>query len=146
MPWDTQKLVRTLRNWPPGTPINWSAVAREHDIQGGNAGQVAKELAEKHEINIPHHLIPMHKPTTHSQKKKLPRCGVSIPANPPVAAVDKEIRSMIASGRFTLGKECAPYKLVKYVLQNGKVATQEVLIQAHKVPLRGIRERLLKSN
>ena len=51
---------------------------------------------------------------------------------------------MIASGRFTLGEECAPYKLVKHVLENGKVATQEVLIQARKVPLRDIRERLLK--
>ena len=144
VPWDTQKLESTLRNWPPGTPINWSAVAREHDIQGGNAGQVAKEFAEEREINIPHHLTPKRKPTTRSQKKKLPGCGVSIPANPPVASVDKQIRSMIASGRFTLGEECAPYKLVKYVLQNGKVATQEVLIQARKVPLRDIRERLLK--
>ena len=76
VPWDTQKLESTLRNWPPGTPINWSAVAREHDIQGGNAGQVAKEFAEKHEINILHHLTPKCKPTTRSQKKKLPGCGV----------------------------------------------------------------------
>ena len=66
VPWDTQKLESTLRNWPPGTPINWSAVAKEHDIQGGNAGQVAKRFAEEREINIPHHLTPKRKPTTRS--------------------------------------------------------------------------------
>ena len=112
--WDTEKLESTLRNWPTGTPINWSAVAREHDIKGGNAGQVAKDFAEERGINIAHHSTPKRKPTTRSYKKKLPGCDVSIPTNPPVAAVDKEIQSMIASGRFNLGEECAPYKLVNY--------------------------------
>ena len=43
--WDTANLETTLRSWPPGTPINWSAVAREHNVPGGNAGQVVKEFA-----------------------------------------------------------------------------------------------------
>ena len=36
--WDTANLETTLRNWPPGTPINWSALAREHNVPGGNDG------------------------------------------------------------------------------------------------------------
>ena len=41
VPWDTERLETTLRKWPNGKPIVWSLVAREHDIKGGNAGQVA---------------------------------------------------------------------------------------------------------
>ena len=32
--WDTERLESTLRNWPTETPINWSAVAREHYREG----------------------------------------------------------------------------------------------------------------
>ena len=41
---------------PTKAPFKKSAVATEDDIQGGNAGLVAKEFAEEREINIPHHL------------------------------------------------------------------------------------------
>lgn len=44
--WDTEKLRETLQNWPTCKPVNWSAVAREHNIHGGNAGQVAKEYVK----------------------------------------------------------------------------------------------------
>ena len=40
--WDKEKLENTLRNWPPSSPINWSAVARQHNIEGGNGGQVVQ--------------------------------------------------------------------------------------------------------
>ena len=43
--WDTRKLEESLRSWPTGTPINWTAVGQEHDIVNDNKGQVAKEFA-----------------------------------------------------------------------------------------------------
>lgn len=144
--WDTANLETTLRNWPPGTPINWSAVAREHNVPGGNAGQVVKEFAAEKGINtsdIPSS-TPRRQIITRSSKKRLPGCNVSIPANPPVAAIDKEIQSWVTSGRFTLGEECSPYKLIKYVPKNGSMSQEEVLIKARKVPLREIREKLLR--
>lgn len=109
----------------PGIPRDYATglqehplIAREHNIQGGNAGQVPKEFAAECDINIPDQDVGQ----LHTQKNKFSGSGISIPANPPVAAVDKEIQSMITLGRFTQGEECAPYKLIKYVLQNGKVA------------------------
>ena len=63
---------------------------------------------------------------------------MSILANPPVSIIDKEIESMISSGRFTLGGECAPYTLIKYVPKDGK-KSKEFVINARKIPLHEIR-------
>ena len=40
-----------LRNWPSNSAINWNAVAREHNIDCCNGGQVVKEFAP---ISIAH--------------------------------------------------------------------------------------------
>ena len=44
VPSDTEQLENTLRCWPADTPINWSAIAREHGIPGANAGQGRKRV------------------------------------------------------------------------------------------------------
>lgn len=115
--WDTQQLETTLQNWPRNTKMNWSEVGREHGISGGNAGQVAKEFAAARQVDISHIVAstPNRKQTIRPCKKKIPGCGVSIPSNPTLKQVESEIQSMIDSGRFSLGEECAPYKLTKYV-------------------------------
>ena len=146
VPWDMEKLENTLRSWSPTTPINWSAVGRDHGIEGGNAGQTVKEFAAEKGINIDHiqNSTPRRRAITRSSKKRLPGCDVSIPANPPVSTIDREIQSMLSSGRFTLGEECAPYTLIKYVPKNGKISKEEIVIKARKIPLHEIRQRLLR--
>ena len=139
--WDTDQLESTLRNWPTGTPINWSAIARDHNIPGGNGGQVAKEFAMERGIyNVLQGSTPNRKQQTRSSKKKLAGSGVSIPSNPPISVVEKEIEAILKSGRFTLGEECAPYKVVKYIPVNGKLTP---IVMARKIPLIEIRKRLL---
>lgn len=117
--WDTEKLKATLENWPPTTTINWSAIAREHGIPGKNAGQVAKEFAIKHEIDTSHIATPKRKTNSRPKLKKLPGGKVSIPSNPTIGAIEKEIGEMLQTGRFTLGTECAPYTLTKYKVVDG---------------------------
>ena len=112
MTWDKEKLQETIANWPAGTFINWSKVAREHGIPGSNVGQVVKEFTAKHGIDTSHIATPKRKPTIRPRMKKL-EYDVSIPSNPPIRAVEAEIRSMISSGQFTLGEECAPYTITK---------------------------------
>ena len=141
--WDTARLESTLRNWPVGSNINWTAVARNHGIQGGNAGQVAKEFAEAHAITTM--TTPTRKPTQRPCKKRLPGSFVSIPSNPPIGMVEAEIKTMLTSGRFTLGEECTPYKVTKYVPINGVLTPQDTLVHARKVPLRQLREKLLQN-
>lgn len=140
--WDTEKLRTTLLNRPTEALINWSEVGREHGISGENAGQVVKEFAK--ENNITHITTPNRRHTKRPCKKKLPGFGVSIPSNPPVRRIEAEIKSMISSGRFTLGEECAPYRITKYVPVNGKLTPQDTFVQARKVPLTQLRQRTLK--
>ena len=142
--WDTEALRVTLENWPRDTTINWSAVGRSHGIAGGNAGQVVKEFAKAHDIDL-NACTPKRKPTRRPCKKRLPGPGfdASIPSNPTLGRIEAEIQDMISSGRFSLGEECAPYKVTKYVMENGHLTPHDTFVQARKVPLKQIRQRLL---
>lgn len=143
--WDTSQLEATLHNWPMGTHINWTTVARDHGILGGNAGQVAREFAEARELDISSITsnTPKRKVTSRPCKKRLPGSFVSIPSNPPLRSIESEIKLMITSGRFTLGEECTPYKITKYIPVNGELTPHDILVHARKVPLRELRQKLL---
>lgn len=145
VPWDTEHLENTLHNWPAETPINWSAIAREHGIPGANGGQVAKEFAETHGINISliQSSTPNRKTTVRPTKKRLPGTDIAIPSNPPLSSIDRELKSMVASGHFILGEECAPYSITRFRIVNDQLSPQDVTVHARKVPLKEIRERLL---
>jgi hypothetical protein len=142
--WDKEKLRETIENWPTDMTINWSQVGREHGIPGKNAGQVVKEFTAKQGIDTSHIVTPKRKATMRPRRRKLQGCEVSIPSNPSIGVIETEIRSMIASGRFTLGDECAPYTVTKYSLVNGVMTPHDLQIQGRKVPLREIRERMLR--
>ena len=57
--WDKEGLLDKLKNWPNGSIINWSEIAREFNIPGLNGGQTVKEFASEMEsvslilINVP---------------------------------------------------------------------------------------------
>ena len=68
---------------------------------------------------------PKRKPTNRPCKRKLPGTNVSIPSNPPIHAIEADIQSMITSGRFTLGEECAaPFTIV---MENDTLAPRDTL-------------------
>ena len=141
--WSKEDLRESVENWPPDTVINWSQVARENGISGGNAGQVAKEFIEKEGIDTSHLKTPTRKRTMRPKMKKLPGTGVSIPSNPSIGDIETEIKSLISSGKYLLGQECAPYTLKKYSMVDGVMTPRDVVIQGRKVPLTDIRQRLL---
>ena len=144
--WNKSEVENTIRNWPVNSEINWSAIARQHCVLGANGGQVVKEFAQSLGIDTSNFksCTPSRKPRSRSCKKRLPGSSVSIPCNPPVCDIEREIKSMIHSGHFTLGEECAPYKITKYVPVQGKITPQEIVVMARKIPLAEIRLRLLK--
>ena len=122
--WDKQKLQETIENWPADTTINWSKIARENGIPGKNAGQVVKEFTAELGLDTSHIATPKRKPTVRPRMKKLPGSEVSIPSIPPV---EDQIRSMVSSGRFNIGDECAPYTITKYTqVNNVMTPTSEV--------------------
>ena len=75
--------------------MNWSAIGRAHGIQGGNAGQVVREFAEARNIDVEpiSSCTPKRKKTNRPCKKKLVGRDVSIPSNPPIRAIEAEIKS-----------------------------------------------------
>ena len=133
----------TIENWPAGTTINWSQVGKEHGIPGKNAGQIVKEFTAKQGIDTSHIATPKRKTTLRPKKRKLIGCEVSIPSIPSIGAIQVEINSMVSSGRFTLGDECAPYTITKYSMVNGIMTPHDLQIQGRKVALSEIRQRLL---
>ena len=78
----------TIRNWPTDIPINWSAVARQHGVTGGNSGQVVKEFAESLGLLNGTTFTPSRKPRVRASKTWLPGSSIPIPSNQPVSAVD----------------------------------------------------------
>ena len=48
---------------------------------------------------------------------------VQIPSNPPINTVSENISSMVATGRFSLGVECATYTLTKYKFVDGTMTS-----------------------
>ena len=50
--WNKEELLRELQTWPTNTLINWSEIARKHQIPGRNRGQIAKEIARMNGIDV----------------------------------------------------------------------------------------------
>lgn len=53
---------------------------------------------------------------------------------------------MIAAGRFTLGEECTPFKITKYIPVNGVLTPKDTMVQARKVSLAQLRQKLLNKH
>ena len=136
MTWDVERLKTTLENWPCDTIINYTTLGREHGIQGGNAGQVVKEFAQVHNINLTAS-TPKRRPNRRPCKKRLTGSGfdVAVPSNPPLATIDKHIDEMVESGRFSLGEECD--------VENHVLVRKDTQVHGRKLPLKVIRQHLL---
>ena len=51
MTWDIPNAMRELENFPHNEKINWTAMARQHNVPSKNAGQVLKKTAKNHGID-----------------------------------------------------------------------------------------------
>ena len=80
-------LLHDIENFPPGEYINWSQMARKHNISGSNAGQVVKEFSQAHYVNTSK--LEKAAKTSRSRPKrcKLPGGKVSSPALPSVGQI-----------------------------------------------------------
>ncbi len=66
---DKENLLTEAQTWNENMPINWSTLATEHGVTGGNKGQVVKEFLAQHNV----------KPAPRRSKKRLPGGRVSLP-------------------------------------------------------------------
>ena len=100
--------------------INWTRFARSHNVTGGNAGQVVKELAKRNGIDVEKldHRMPLRR--LRSSKHKL-AYGVSVPCNPTVTALKSNIVELVQAGKLSVGEPCSPYTLRQMTFDKGKL-------------------------
>ena len=146
--WDVKGAVEFLQQFPEEETINWTRVARQFGGMKGNAGQVLKELAVKHGIDIQklEHKAPS-LPRLRSRKRKLPGGEISIPSMPTTIEITNEKVKLIESGELSIGEPCSPYMLMKSVVsKDGNIMQKQVQIYGRKIPLLDIRERLMEQH
>ena len=144
--WDVHAAMEELENFPEDSIINWSAMARKYEIPQKNGGQILKEIAQKHNIDVAK-LDRRQNTTPRVRRKKcrLPGGEVSGPTLPPKQLIVEDKKQLIASGELSIGEPCAPYKLMKSIVTSeGDIQMKSVEICGRKIPLVELRSRLLK--
>ena len=144
--WDVDAAMEELENFPEDSIINWSAMARKYEIPQKNGGQILKETAQKHNIDVSkldHRQNTT--PRVRQRKCRLPGGEVSGPTLPPKQVIVEDKKQLIASGEHSIGEPCAPYKLMKSTITSaGDIQMKCVEICGRKIPLVELRYRLLK--
>lgn len=140
--WDTDQLRHTLENWPQTETINWSKVANE----AKNGGQIVKEFAAENGFDV----TKLDKRTgikrMRARKLRMPGGEISVPCHKTVENVKSDVQNMLLSGDLTLGEPCAPCKVTKYTLVDGKIEISEQEVHGRKIPLMYIRKKLLQKH
>ncbi len=141
--WDKEKVLNDVRNWP-SAKVNWSQLARDHNVGGKNGGQVVKEFCEASGIEVaaisgstPHR-------RNRAAKKRLLGGEISSPALPPPSTIKDELKNLMEGGRFLLGEACAPYTLRKSKTKAGVVEVYDLQVQGRKIALIDLRQKLLE--
>lgn len=98
--------------------INWSQVAKEHNIPGSNCGQILKEFAAENGIDVF-----KRQPNTRARAKKLRMPGgeISVPTHRTEKGIKTDIENMINSGELCIGESCVPYSITKYSMTEGEL-------------------------
>ena len=120
--WDKEVLKEEVDNYPDGTRVNWSDLARRHNIQNTkgetakNGGQIAQEWLRSVGANVNRFKRSNTCTTTEERirRKKLRGTGGEITVATPqtISSVKEEMKKKVMSGEYTVGQQIAPRKVV----------------------------------
>ena len=79
-----------------------------------------------------------------ARKLKMPGGEISVPCHKTIENIKFDTEDMLQSGELTLGEPCAPCKMIKYALVDGRVRKSEHEVHGPKIPLVYIRQKLLQ--
>jgi len=144
--WDKEAVLTALKNWPEGEKIVWSKFAREHNIPGGNGGQVAMEFAKENGSDVEVLGKSNSRQRNRSCKLKLPGANISVPTHRTVAQIKEDWQAVLEKGELTLGEQCHACTLYTYSTKGGKLQTKETTVYGRKIPLLILRRKLLKKH
>ena len=115
---EREKMKAEVESHPDGTVVNWSDLARRHNITNTkgelakNGGQIALEWLKKG-VDINRFKRKNDGSDTRVRRKKLRGQGGEITVATPqsIDKVKSEIRKKVSTGEFTVGQQIAPRKV-----------------------------------
>jgi hypothetical protein len=116
---EREKMKEEVESYPDGIAVNWSDLARRHNITNTkgelakNGGQIAQEWLKKEGVNINRFKRKNDGSDIGVRRKKLRGQGGEITVATPqnIDKVKAEIRKKISSGEYTVGQQVAPRKV-----------------------------------
>ena len=121
-PDDFKALCHKLKNWDNGEKFVGTAIAREFNIKGTEAGHKIKLLALQLEANIPGLEIAT---KSKSSLKKYQKSDISMPAPPTCKRMKVEERKLIETNVISVGFPCCPLPVTYYT--NGEKYEKEAM-------------------
>ena len=97
---DTDAIVKEVQMWPESQQMNWSEIARRHNVPGRNGGQIVNTIVQENGVEVSRFSANPLQKRARSSKRKFLGQEVFIPANPTPAAIQEDAKAMITSGKL----------------------------------------------
>ena len=141
-------LCARVAAWPRDTQVNWTKLANEFGVNGGNAGQIVKE-AIQHKLGQAHCLNMEGRDTPRRQmraRRLRIAYGVTAPAELSLTQVKPSIEDNIRSSLYCIGEAICDTAVCRYTLESGEVRIVEVPVYGRQVCMDEVRERFLQKH
>ena len=148
--WDKEAVLAQLVNMTENTdasqtPVNWSAIARQHGVPGANRGQIVKEFARKEGIDVSKLDGRQEGERQRARKRRMLGGEISVPCTPTVPKLKKQRQEMIDRGELHLGIPCSPNTVTRTTVKEGQIIQEETQVYGRKIPLLQLRQKILEN-
>lgn len=139
-------LLAEANSWKPDEDINWSQLATKYGLTTKNRGQTFKEFLAESEVPAAQ-LSQRPTRAPRREKKKFKGGRTSVPMLPTARSEMEKLKKRIQDGDISVGDAIVPRECTQYkVTDDLKRTTETSTVFARKIPLRDVRERLLKKH
>ena len=139
------EIIARLSEWQQGVPLVWSRLAKEFGITATNGGNSIKELARQRGFDVVSLQGKPDTPRMRCKKSKLTDGRTSVPCQPSIQAMKKQINSLIADGTLDIGHPCAPSTVRTFRLVDGKIEEVSSEVYGRKLNMLKVRQEILLS-
>ena len=153
--WQSDECLEFVESLEDGSFMNYSELARMFGLKDGdmfgkdNKNQIVKQFLINNGVDV--EKFGYHKKTNaiHVRRKKLKldnNSRISIPTEPTIEEVKRELNLNLQEGKYTMGELIVPITFKKCVLTDGVLKYEEFEVRGRKTPLREIRRTLYKKH
>ena len=153
--WQSKECLDFVNNLEEGAYLNYSELARMFGLKDkdefgkDNKNQIVKQFLINNGVEVDK--FDYHKKTDNInvRRKKLKlsdNSRVSIPTEPTIHAVKKDLNLQILEGKYEMGELIVPIKFKKCSVSNGEIKWEEFEVRGRKTPLSVIRRNLYETH